>query len=86
MRRGVPTPIQAEGQQTDVVARIISSRAAARRCSDAADEIFPARDEAARHTPARDTPARDTPGANARRVAIRRTPDHFTLSNHSNTA
>ena len=55
MRRPAWVPVPAEGQENDVVARIIAAQSAARRCSDAAEEIFPATHGAARDTSARDT-------------------------------
>jgi hypothetical protein len=59
MRRPAPLPVPAARQVNDVVARMIAARWAARRCSDAADEIFPAQDERAHDTSARDVRGRD---------------------------
>ena len=86
MRRPARVPVPAEGQENDVVARIIAAQSAARRCSDAAEEIFPTVPEAARDT-LRGTPLHATPpGANGRGAAKRRTPDPFTLRSHPGTA
>jgi len=48
-----------------MVARIIAAQSAARRCSDAAEEIYPTTPEAPRDTSARDTSGRERLGSRA---------------------
>jgi len=62
MRRPAWVPVPAGGQENDVVARSIAAQSAARRCLDAAEEIYPTTPEAPRDTSARDASARGASG------------------------
>jgi hypothetical protein len=57
MRHRTRVPTDGQGPETDMVARMIAARSAALRCTDAAEEIFPARDDLTRHDRTRYDPA-----------------------------
>jgi len=82
MRRPAWVPVPAGGQENDVVARSIAAQSAARRCLDAAEEIYPTTPEALHETPLHEAP----PGATGWGPAKRRTPDPSTLRSHPGTA